>query len=132
MKKPIDRRFYKYKNAQVSFFCPLCSSSRSIAQDHKTSRAHHLQIFILTLFSVMLLYPWWELKTVFSYFFYWAAFEFFRRALFKKNIPCPHCGFDASWYKRDVKVARAKVKEFWSLQGVENTSKTQSVDSATQ
>ena len=30
-----------------------------------------------------------------------------------KQISCPHCGFDATWYKRDVKVARQLVKDFW-------------------
>jgi hypothetical protein len=43
----------------------------------------------------------------------WGAMEFSLRLLFKKEIPCPHCGFDATWYKKDMKVARQKVKEFW-------------------
>ena len=35
---------------------------------------------------------------------------------YRKEIPCPHCGFDASWYKKDVKIARRLVKEFWDKQ----------------
>jgi ribosomal protein L37E len=50
---------------------------------------------------------------MFSFFLYWACFEAGRRIFFSREIPCPHCGFDASWYKRDVKVARRKVDEFW-------------------
>ena len=30
------------------------------------------------------------------------------------ELPCPHCGFDATWYKRDVKVARRQVLDFWN------------------
>jgi hypothetical protein len=41
------------------------------------------------------------------------GFEGIRRMLFSRQVPCPHCGFDASWYKRDVKVARRLVGEFW-------------------
>ena len=33
--------------------------------------------------------------------------------MLKSEIPCPYCGFDASWYKKDVKIARKKVQEFW-------------------
>lgn len=52
--------------------------------------------------------------TGFSVFFLiWGLFELVIRSDFKKQIPCPHCGFDASDYKRDVKVAREKVKQFW-------------------
>ncbi len=109
-------RSYKYKKGQLNFFCPLCSCSRSIVHNHKMSRSHHVQIFILTTFMTLIFYQWAGLKTLFLYFFFWAAFEFVRRSLFKKELPCPHCGFDASWYKKDVKVAKAKVKEFWSVQ----------------
>jgi len=43
----------------------------------------------------------------------WSIFEGVRRALFKREIPCPHCGFDASWYKRDVREAKRLVSQFW-------------------
>jgi hypothetical protein len=53
---------------------------------------------------------------MFIFFPLWMGFEWVRRALFSRGIPCPHCGFDASWYKRDVKVARRLVSDFWSDQ----------------
>lgn len=59
------------------------------------------------------LYPLMELKGIFSFFVVWGAFEAALRVNFRKEVPCPHCGFDASWYKKDVKVARQKVDEFW-------------------
>jgi len=43
----------------------------------------------------------------------WAAFEAIYKIFFRKEIPCPHCGFDATWYKKDVKVSRRLVEEFW-------------------
>ena len=61
----------------------------------------------------MIFYPFFGLRSLVVFFMVWGAMEFSLRLLFKKEIPCPHCGFDASWYKKDVKVARQKVKEFW-------------------
>ena len=61
----------------------------------------------------MIFYPFFGLRSLVVFFMVWGAMEFSLRFLFKKEIPCPHCGFDASWYKKDVKVARQKVKEFW-------------------
>ncbi len=52
-------------------------------------------------------------KGAFSFFLVWAFFEAALRLNFRKEVPCPHCGFDASWYKKDVNVARRKVDEFW-------------------
>jgi hypothetical protein len=56
----------------------------------------------------------------FVFFIYWFGFEATVRLLFKKDLPCPHCGFDASWYKRDVRVTRQKVEEFWQAKQVDN------------
>lgn len=58
-----------------------------------------------------------SLRGVFSFFVYLAAFEWVRRANYRKEIPCPHCGFDASWYKKDVKVARKLVANYWADKG---------------
>ena len=60
-----------------------------------------------------MLYPFLGFRSVVVFFLVLGGMEFSIRVLFKKEIPCPHCGFDATWYKKDVKVARQKVKEFW-------------------
>ncbi len=57
------------------------------------------------------------------FFITWAIFELVVRSNFQKQIPCPYCGFNASWYKRDVKVARALVQEFWDEKQIEKDSK---------
>jgi hypothetical protein len=51
-------------------------------------------------------------------------FELSIRTDFKKQVPCPHCGFDATWYKKDVKVARSVVKEFWDQKNAIATPKS--------
>jgi hypothetical protein len=60
----------------------------------------------------------------FVFFVYWLGFEATVRLLFKKDLPCPHCGFDASWYKRDVRITRQKVEEFWKAQQQKEQNKT--------
>lgn len=61
----------------------------------------------------MLLYPLMGFKGGFSIFFIWSLFELGIRTLFKKEISCPHCGFDASLYKKDIKMTRKLVENFW-------------------
>lgn len=39
--------------------------------------------------------------------------EIANKMLYRKEIPCPYCGFDATWYRRDVTVANQKVKDYW-------------------
>ena len=54
-------------------------------------------------------------------FVIWIGAEAVVRLRFKKEIPCPHCGFDATWYKRDVKVAKKLVSQFWQQQEQQKT-----------
>ncbi len=61
-------------------------------------------------------------KVIYLFFIVWAAYEAVHKMLYRKEIPCPHCGFDATWYKRDVRVARKLVKEFWSAKSMEATT----------
>ncbi len=113
---PLERRTYKVKNAVTRFFCPLCRTERAFTIGPRLHAKNYVQITMLTLVTTAIFFPLWEWGGVFSFFVYFAAFEFARRTLFRKQVPCPHCGFDASWYKRDVKVARSKVKDFWAAQ----------------
>jgi hypothetical protein len=61
-----------------------------------------------------MLYPFFKVESFIVFFAVWGSFELAIRSDFKKQVPCPHCGFDATWYKKDVKVARQKVAEFWA------------------
>jgi hypothetical protein len=70
-------------------------------------------MIIVTAFATLLLFPFMEWEGLFSFFAIWACFELGIRMAFRKEIPCPHCGFDASWYKKDVKIARKLVQDFW-------------------
>ena len=73
------------------------------------------------------MYPFLGLRSVVVFFLVWGVMEFSKRILFKKEIPCPHCGFDATWYKKDVKVARQKVKEFWDEKGPDTAENAEAV-----
>jgi len=42
----------------------------------------------------------------------WIIFESTHKSLYRKDLKCPFCGFDPTWYKKDVKLARRKVEEF--------------------
>lgn len=111
--KPLEDRTYRYKKSAIDFFCPLCRTQRTISMGHKLTALNYIQIFLLTCVITALSYPWGGFRGLVTFFIIWPAFEMTRRSLFKREVPCPHCGFDASWYKRDVKIARQKVADFW-------------------
>ena len=112
--EPLEKRTYKFKRAHMEFFCPLCKTQRAVSTDPHLSIMNYFQITLITMAISACLYPFMELKGIFSFFVVWGAFEATLRVNFRKEVPCPHCGFDASWYKKDVKVARQKVDEFWA------------------
>lgn len=110
---PLEQRTFRYKKSAMNFFCPLCRTERSISIHHKLTPLNYVQMVLLTGATTALAFPWGGFKTLAIFFPIWMAFEMTRRYLFSREVPCPHCGFDASWYKRDVKVARQRVAEFW-------------------
>lgn len=110
---PLEERVYCYKEPFKSFYCPLCGTKRSIVHNYRLTRKNFIQILLITIMINLLTFPLTGFKGAFFIFLVWGSFEFIKRSLFKKEIPCPHCGFDASWYKRDVKVARRLVQEYW-------------------
>ncbi|MDD4973908.1 MAG: hypothetical protein PHY93_06130 [Bacteriovorax sp.] len=111
--KPLVDRVYKYKNKASTFFCPLCRSERGISISPRLSKKNYAQILLTSIVLGSFLFPFIGVKCFFIFFVSWGVFELAVRTDYKKQIACPHCGFDATWYKRDVKVARQIVKDFW-------------------
>jgi len=111
---PLETRLYKFKNPAMKFFCPLCRTERAFTIKPHLNAKQHIQIAIISFCLMGLTYSFMGWRSIFWFFLVWSFFELAVRILFKKEIPCPHCGFDAAWYKRDVTVARAKVKQFWN------------------
>ncbi|MBI2522123.1 MAG: hypothetical protein HYV97_17020 [Bdellovibrio sp.] len=109
----IDVRTYKMKNAALDFYCPLCRMERQVSYRVNLSPLNYIQIIMLSFILVTLTFSRMEAFALIWPFLVWASFEITRRLLFKRDVPCPHCGFDATWYKKDVKMARKLVGEFW-------------------
>ena len=107
------KRFYKTKNPTKKFLCALCSAPRSMKYSKTLNHKQIVQIVLIStalswgLFSVV------GIKSIFSIFLVWPAFEMINKLLYRKEIPCPYCGFDATWYRRDVVKANSLVKDFW-------------------
>lgn len=105
-------RFFRVKNPKKNFFCALCRAPRSLTQGRHLTRENFLQISVLTVFLTWALFSWLEWKTLGSFFIIWAGFEFTRKALYRRELKCPYCGFDATWYRKDVRIARRQVEDF--------------------
>lgn len=121
----LEKRIYRFKSASNNFYCPLCRTPRAIMVQPRPSFKNHLQILLTTSVMVLLFYPIMEWRALVFFFIIWGGLEAFQRLLFKKDVPCPHCGFDASWYKKDVREAKRRVQEFWVTKNAEkNTAAT--------
>ncbi len=110
---PLETRVYKYKNKNRNFFCPLCRTERNVTVNPRLTKKNIIQIALTTAILGSLLFPIFGAESFFVFFVIWGAFELAIRSDYKKQISCPHCGFDATLYKRSVKDARQKVAEFW-------------------
>ena len=97
----------------MEFICPLCGTYRAFTLRPQIAIKNYLHIFMITVVLVMCLYPVMQLNSVWVFFAVWGVYECILRMLFRKQVACPHCGFDVSWYRKDVKVARKQVEEFW-------------------
>lgn len=119
LKGPLVERVYKYKNKARNFFCPLCRTERNVTTSPRFNSKNYLQITLASLVLGAVIFPFIGAKSFIIFFVIWGFFELAIRSDYKKQVPCPHCGFDATWYKRDVKVARQRVADFWAQkQGV--------------
>lgn len=108
------KRFFKVKKATKHFICPLCSSPRQMRYQKQLNEKQFIQIAVLAGSLIWFLFPVMGFKSLSLFFVVWLGFELVNKMLYRKEIPCPYCGFDATWYRRDVKVAKKKVEEFWS------------------
>lgn len=123
--RPLETRPFRFKNATKKFHCPLCASERFLTSTHKLSAKHFMQIGVMTGVSTFALFDYLQWRSLSFVVFYWAAYEIVRRMVYRSGIECPYCGFDASWYKRDVKVARRLVDEFWQKKDAEKVKTEQ-------
>jgi hypothetical protein len=105
-------RLYKTKNPKKNIFCALCRTPRSLRYDRHLSAHHYLQILVLSAVLFYLAMPLMGAKGALILPVVWIAFESVRKLLYRKELACPHCGFDPTWYRRDVRLARQKVESF--------------------
>jgi hypothetical protein len=100
------------KGTKTECFCALCRSPRVIRYSRRLQGRQYLQILTLGLVFIAATFPWFTWKGAFALPLIWAIFESTHKSLYRKDLKCPYCGFDPTWYKKDVTLARRKVEEF--------------------
>jgi hypothetical protein len=121
-------RFYRVKNPRRNFLCALCSAERQTKYSKHLSFKNYAQILVLAIVSSWALFPVMGTKSVFMIFLIWPIFEVANKMLYRKEIPCPYCGFDATWYRRDVNLANQKVKDFWNQNYPELVARSKEIE----
>ncbi len=109
----VKRPWYRIKKAQMSFLCALCGSQRQMSLRSRPSVRNYIQMTLLISLVCALLWPWMDYRGLVFAPFIWVLWELIHYGLFRRQLPCPHCGFDVAWYAKDVRVAKRKVREFW-------------------
>ena len=112
MAKLSNQTFKPNKNEKTECFCALCRSPRVIRYSRRLMLRHYFQILTLGIVFTAATFPWFNLNGAFAIPLIWAIFESTHKSLYRKDLKCPYCGFDPTWYKKDVKIARQKVEEF--------------------
>ncbi len=100
------------KSDKKEFFCACCRMPRVSRYARRLHSGHFIQILVLAIAVGSSLYPWLEWKGFMSLPIIWALYESIHKSLYRKDIKCPFCGFDPTWYKKDVRVARKQVEDF--------------------
>lgn len=108
-----SKKFYRVKQPSHEFLCTLCSAPRQMRYSKHLSIRNYLQILLLSVTASYFLFPLMKAKVVFLLFPIWLIFELGNKLLYRRELPCPYCGFDPSWYRRDVRVAKKMVQSFW-------------------
>ena len=103
----------KIDKTKKEVLCALCGTPRVLKQTRHLSAKNYFQLAMTTAFITWLFFGTLGVNGLYSFFFLWAIMEFTKKFLYRKEITCPHCGFDATWYKRDIQYARKKVQTFW-------------------
>lgn len=123
-----DRKFFKVKNPNKSFLCALCSAPRQMKYQRNLSAKNYFQLTMLAVGLVYFLYPVFGFKSMYLMFIIWVVAEIANKMLYRNELPCPYCGFDATWYRRDVKIARKKVEDFWAQRNKPSENNEELVD----
>lgn len=102
----------KQKNQKTECFCAHCRSPRILRYSRRLQGRHFGQILTLGFVFTAATYNWFGFNGIYALPVIWAIFETSHKALYRKDLKCPFCGFDPTWYKKDVKLARLRVEEF--------------------
>jgi hypothetical protein len=112
----------------MKFYCALCRSPREMNYRKNLTNKNYLQIIVTSVFLTWLFFPVFGFKCFWIFFFVWGAFELTNKILYRRELPCPHCAFDPTWYRKDVKVARQKVLEFFENNPIEAQKRMDEID----
>jgi hypothetical protein len=112
MAKYSKHAFKPNQNEKTECFCALCRSPRVIRYSRRLMVRHYFQILTLAFVFTAATYSWFSWNGAFALPLIWFIFEATHKTLYRKDLQCPFCGFDPTWYKKDVKLARRKVEEF--------------------
>jgi hypothetical protein len=93
-------------------YCALCRSPRRVRYSRNLKAQHYGQILVLTIVLTACTFPWLQFKGFVALPLIWAIFESIHKSLYRRDLKCQYCGFDPTWYKKEIRLARQQVEDF--------------------
>ena len=86
VREPLVTRVYRHKRPTVEFFCPLCSTKRTLGYSRNLSIKNYIHIVLISSVLILASYSLMEYRSFFWIFVVWAAYEAVIKLLFRKEI----------------------------------------------
>jgi hypothetical protein len=91
-------------------YCALCGIKRVFKGERKLTNKMYAQIISIGGFLSLILYPIFEWKSLISLVIVAITYEFVNMSIYRKEVKCPHCGFDPVWYRKNWRLAKTMVQ----------------------
>ena len=90
-------------------FCALCGIKRQFKGERRLTKKMYAEIVSIGGFISLILYPIFAWKSIISLLIVAMIYEFINMSVYRKEVQCPHCGFDPVWYRKNWRKAKSMI-----------------------
>jgi hypothetical protein len=99
------------RNASKKFvFCALCGIKRQFLGHRSLTKKMWFEVLSIGSLLSVLLFPLLEFKGLISLGLVAMIYDFANMSVYRKEVRCPHCGFDPIWYRKNWRLAKTMIQ----------------------
>ena len=92
-------------------FCALCGIKREFAGHRFLTKKMWARVLAIGSFLSLLTYPLLGWNCLLSLVMVAIMYEFTNMSIYRKEVKCPHCGFDPIWYRKNWRLAKTMIQK---------------------